>query len=191
MEIGSIFLILALLLLVSLFVGRPFLENQETLVKETPIEELEHDRSSLLAERDRLITALRELDFDYQLGKVPEEDYPNQRAFLMQQGVEVLRQLDTLQTSEENSFIDEQLEAAIAARRLHSQKAVLVGTGNGQNSSGLAAGSIVASPDDDLEVMLATRRRIRQDKSAGFCPKCGRPLQKSDHFCPKCGAKII
>jgi hypothetical protein len=49
----------------------------------------------------------------------------------------------------------------------------------------------VAAPDEDLEVLLANRRRVRQDESAGFCPKCGSAVQKADKFCPKCGNKII
>ncbi len=47
-----------------------------------------------------------------------------------------------------------------------------------------------SEPDDDLEIMLANRRRVRQEKAGGFCPKCGGAVQKSDRFCPKCGAKI-
>ncbi len=51
------------------------------------------------------------------------------------------------------------------------------------------SGLAVSSVDDELEMMLSNRKRARQEKSAGFCPKCGGPLQKSDKFCPKCGAK--
>jgi predicted amidophosphoribosyltransferase len=29
-----------------------------------------------------------------------------------------------------------------------------------------------------------------QGKAAGFCPKCGRPVQAADRFCPKCGATL-
>ena len=33
-----------------------------------------------MAERDRVINSLQELDFDFKLGKIPEEDYPVQRS---------------------------------------------------------------------------------------------------------------
>jgi predicted amidophosphoribosyltransferase len=49
----------------------------------------------------------------------------------------------------------------------------------------------MADLDDDLETLLANRRRARSEKSAGFCSQCGGPFQKSDRFCPKCGAKVI
>jgi hypothetical protein len=191
MEIGSIFLILALLLLVGLFVGRPFLADKQSQEAVPTLDQADHERSSLLAERDRLLHALKELDFDYALGKIPEEDYPPQRALLMQQGVEILRKLDALQPDEEPVSAEERLEAAIAARRAELKGMAQPVSGNGKTSSAWVASAVVAAPDDELEVMLSNRRRIRQDKAAGFCPKCGTPLQKSDQFCPKCGARIV
>jgi hypothetical protein len=49
---------------------------------------------------------------------------------------------------------------------------------------------VMAEPDDELEEMIATYRKERQEKSAGFCPKCGKPLRKSDQFCSRCGTSI-
>lgn len=182
MEIGSIFLILALLLVVGLFVGRPFLNNKkEQLVSAS--DQVDHQRSAMLAERDRVLTALRELDFDYTLGKIPEEDYPPQRNALLQQGANLLRQLDALQPELDAGDAEARLEAAIAARRM-------VSSPDNKGANG-RAGLVIASQDDEFEVMLANRRRVRQEKASGFCPQCGKPVRKSDHFCPKCGAKTV
>jgi rubrerythrin len=74
------------------------------------------------------------------------------------------------------------MEAVIAARRLASSPAAAALNGRKQAVA-------VAAPDDAVEAMLADRRRVRQEKAAGFCPQCGGPVQKSDRFCPKCGAK--
>jgi hypothetical protein len=185
MDIGSIFLILALFVLVGLFVSRPFFEDtKQTFVSNADT----HDRSVLLAERDRVLNALQELDFDYALGKIPEEDYPEQRGLLLQRGAEVLRSLDNIEKVDDlESSMEDRIEQAIAARRSGMGKTVSGVQNPAQVSRGVSAS--VASPDDDLEVMLATRRRTRQEKSTGFCPKCGGPLQQSDRFCPKCGAK--
>ena len=95
MDIGSIFLILALLILVALFISRPFFESPPVKTEGLTIQE-EHDYSSLMAERDRILNALQELDFDHVLGKIPDEDYPPQRALLLQKGTEVLKQLDKI-----------------------------------------------------------------------------------------------
>jgi hypothetical protein len=188
MEIGSIFLILALLIVVGLFVGRPILERRQNNLATTVRDD--HERSSLLAERDRLINALQELDFDFALGKIPEEDYPQHREQLVKKGAAVLRMLDAFHPAPVSDPIEDRLEAAIAARREETAGSVPAAAGNGR-THGRTASVVVATPDDHLEVMLANRRRDRQDKAVGFCPKCGGSLQKSDLFCPKCGTKTI
>ncbi|MGB7116592.1 MAG: hypothetical protein WBD56_10640, partial [Anaerolineales bacterium] len=75
MDIGSIFLVLALLVVVAVFVSRPLFENRKT-ASSPAVDQMEHKRSTLLAERDRTINALYELDFDNALGKIPSEEYP-------------------------------------------------------------------------------------------------------------------
>jgi hypothetical protein len=190
MGLGSVFLILALMLLVGLVVSRPFLENSKPIAQKDDPYQLEHKRSTLMAERDRLLRALKELDFDYALGKIPEEDYPSQRKLLLQKGVDILRKLDEIQPGEGTQEFDLQLEAAIAAHRVELEDLSHAPNGNGRKPLSRIAGAVVASPEDDLEVLLANRRRDRRDKATGFCPKCGAPHQKSDLFCPKCGAKV-
>lgn len=174
MDIGSIFLILGLLVMVVLFISRPFFEKRSATSSS-----IEHDESSLLAERDRVLDTLQELDFDYALGKIPEAEYPAQRAILLQRGVGILQQLDAHHVLPQSQAAEERLEAAIAARR-----GVAPDRGNGSGSR-----PQVASPDDELEALIANRRRERSEKTGGFCPQCGKPIQKSDRFCPNCGAK--
>lgn len=189
MDIGSIFLILALLVLVALFISRPFFERKPAIVGGYDPEqnEQEHELSALLAERDRLLNALQELDFDHALGKIPDEDYPSQRALLLQRGAEVLRQLDTYQNETPSDDVEARIEAVIAARRADaSQK-----TSSQAVRERVGVAAQVAAPDDAIETLLFNRRRVRQEKAAGFCPQCGGPLQKSDRFCPKCGATVV
>ncbi len=179
MDIGSIFLLLALLVLISLFIARPLLDRKSVAV--TPEEDLrEHELSTLLAERDRVLTALEELDFDNALGKIPQKDYPGQRERLLRQGAETLRKLDEFDGEISDADIEQRIEAAIAERRTAAAD-------RGQAVVAQQPHAVMVDADDVVEVQLAARRRARQDKSAGFCPQCGRPLQKSDRFCPKCG----
>jgi hypothetical protein len=44
--------------------------------------------------------------------------------------------------------------------------------------------------DEDLEDLIAKRRAGRQQKAAGFCPKCGKPILQSDLFCSSCGQVV-
>jgi hypothetical protein len=187
MEIGSIFLILALLLLVGLFVGRPFFNNKKEWVISAS-DQADHERSTLLAERDRVLTALWELDFDYTLGKIPEEDYPSQRTALLHKGANLLRQLDALQPDVDAGDAEARLEAVIAARRMVTGS---ISTSANERVGTETPGAALTAQDEEFEIMLANRRRVRQEKAAGFCPQCGQPVQKSDRFCPKCGAKTV
>jgi hypothetical protein len=174
MEIGSFFLLLALLIPVSLFIARPLLDKEAALV--TPEEDLqEHELSALLAERDRILTALEELDFDHALGKIPEGDYEPTRDRLVMQGAEVLRNIDAIEPGTAEQEMEDRIEAAITERRMATA------------GSEEAPHAVVVDADDEVELQLAARRRAREGRSAGFCPKCGRPVQESDRFCPKCG----
>ena len=173
MDIGSILLILGLFLLVVLFISQPIMQRSATVVSEE-----EHQYSHLLAERDRILNALQELDFDYSLGKIPEESYPAQRAVFLKNGAAILRQIDeyqgvTASSGSEEAAIDTRLEAEIASRRA---------------DAGFA--EQIPLDDEELENLIANRRRERKEKSGGFCPQCGNSVQVSDRFCPKCGEKI-
>jgi RNA polymerase-binding transcription factor DksA len=168
MDIGALFLLLALLILIALFVSRPFFVRQPAATLQE-----EHIASTLLAERDRILNALQELDFDYALGKIPAEDYPAQRGSLLQRGAAILRQLDALSPiSGPEESAEDRLEADIASRRA---------------DAAVKSASVQAATDEDLEALIAKRRAVLKDKAAGFCPKCGHPILSSDSFCPQCG----
>jgi hypothetical protein len=184
MDLGSIFLIVALALLVGLYIARPFFEHRGKVVSRE-----EHDISHLMAERERLITALQELDFDFTLNKIPEDDYPAQRTMLLKKGAEVLRQLDELQQISGEATAEDRIELAIAARRAdagrqaipaQAREDVSTRTGNGRTPVAVPSG-------DDLDERIAERRQLKQDKATGFCAQCGNPLQKADIFCSRCG----
>jgi hypothetical protein len=118
MDFGSILLILALFILVAIFLARPLLEKRAPLTEESDLEV-----SALLAERERVLNSLLDLDFDHGLGKMPDEAYSIQRSVLLKHGAEVLRKLeevspgvqvrDVLQPGD----VDDDLEALIASRR--------------------------------------------------------------------------
>ncbi|MEY2820313.1 MAG: hypothetical protein RL275_3776 [Chloroflexota bacterium] len=168
MELGSIFLVLAVLVLVGMYLYAPFMSRPRKL---STIEM--HDISALKAERDRVINSLQELDFDFKLGKIPAEDYPEQRAELLKKGSDILRKLDELEpllASARNA--ESRIEKAAAAKRA--------------DSSSTAA----ELSDEDIEAMIAARRKQHKSKSAGFCPSCGKPVLVSDSFCPSCGKSL-
>ena len=99
MELGSFFLLAALLILSVFFVIRPVIDKG-SLIKKTDMEiQADHEMSALLAERDRLLSSLKELDFDNVLGKIPEAEFSRQRSILVQEGVKILKQIDRVQAA--------------------------------------------------------------------------------------------
>jgi hypothetical protein len=173
MDLGSLFFISGILILVILFIAQP-------LIKRKPFRIIGDDQklSSLIAEQERIISALLELDFDYNLGKIPAEDYPPQRSRLLSQGTKVMKQLDTLRAGGNGMKVDAvgNLQGADSSRN-----ATLKERGGKRP---------LKTPDDDLEVLLAARRRERGEKAGGFCAQCGNPVQQSDRFCPRCGKSL-
>lgn len=168
MQLTAIFFTLAILILVAIYLYAPFMERRARRVTEE-----EHELSTLMAERDRVINSLQELDFDFKLGKIPEEDYPTQRASLLQKGADLLRKIDSIAPQLVSAQdADARIEKAIAARRAD------------------ASVSRVEPSDDDLESMIQARRKGRKEQSSGFCPKCGKPVMVSDRFCPSCGKSL-
>ncbi|HKG53482.1 MAG TPA: zinc ribbon domain-containing protein [Anaerolineales bacterium] len=168
MELTAIFFSLAVLILVGVYLYAPFMERRARRVTEE-----EHELSALMAERDRVINSLQELDFDFKLGKIPEDDYPTQRVGLLQKGADILRKIDSLAPQAVSAQDTEaRLERAIAARRAD------------------ASTTAPDVSDEDLESMISSRRKGRTTKSAGFCPKCGKPVMVTDRFCPSCGKSL-
>ena len=168
MDIGSILLILGLLILVILFISQPL--TRKTAVN---VSEDEQEYSALLAERDRILNALQELEFDHSLGKIPHGAYPSQRSEFLQKGAVILQRIDEFHGDNVDQDIETRLEAAIESRYADGRETQL------QTLS-----------DDNLEEMIANRLRTRQVKSSGFCSQCGTPIQQSDRFCPKCGNSL-
>lgn len=168
MEINSFLMICAVVLLVGLYLYAPFTEN----LKKSKVD-ASHAISALKAERDRVISSLQELDFDHALNKVPEEDYPAQRAELLQRGAEILRKLDEFAPASASSAnAESRIEQAAAAARADAPSAPDEVT------------------DEDLETLIMARRKQHKSKSAGFCPKCGKPVLAADKFCPACGKAL-
>lgn len=167
MEIGSVFLILAVLIITGMYLYAPFTSRASKIYNNSA----EHELSALKAERDRVINSLQELDFDFKLGKVPAEDYPEQRQMLLQKGAEILRQLDEIEKTFSSQDVETRIEKAAAKKRAD-------------------ASSETELDDKEIENMINERRKENKNKSAGFCPKCGKPVLVTDKFCPSCGKAL-
>ncbi len=178
MDAGSLLLGLALLIVVTVFVLRPLVEKQGTRAPHANAQSNAKEsgtREALLRQRDAIYAAIRELDFDFRLGKISEEDYHPQRERLALQGVAILKQLDALSPDGE-AGLEGELEAEVARRRRKR-------TGPPPHQTGLS--------DAEIEAQIrALRRKGAAPPVASTCPRCGAATAPEDRFCRNCGAAL-
>lgn len=169
MTIGSIFLGLALLILVGLFVSRPLLKpDWQTSPKSTPLQALQ-------AQKEAILVQIRNLEFDFETGKLAEADYQVTREEYMVVAEEIFRQLDE-SGADFTDFAHEQ-----------------------------DGSTLLPSLEDDIERAIARRRTktaligqpvegfapVETKGAAKFCPECGKPNDPDDKFCANCGFKLV
>lgn len=109
--VATILVGLGLLVLVVLFLSRPLLRPE-------PVESsLPSARSKLLEQKAVILDEIRALDFDHETGKMPDDVYELQRAFLLEQAAETLQALDELPEAPPPDDVVAQINDAIAALR--------------------------------------------------------------------------
>lgn len=120
MGTGAILINLALFTLSAVFLIKPFFREQEDLKAS------DSSGSVLKAEKERLLAALENLDDEYRLEKLAEDDYQRKRNYLLSQAAGILKTLDELGIQpdlESNQFNNESeedlddLDALIESRK--------------------------------------------------------------------------
>ncbi len=116
MNIGSFMVGLAIAIVAFAFVAKPLFAHEGVRVTQ-------EDRrlSQLQANRERLLRSLQELETDFAVGKIGQDDYQEQRAQYVAEGAATLREIDEITgTSEELDHardFDAEIEAAIGQLR--------------------------------------------------------------------------
>ncbi len=135
----------------------------------------------LMAQRDAALQALRELNFDHNVGKITDEDFAIFEANLKHTAADSLRALDQWE-AEADDELDRTVEQAVQARR-----SALAAGGRACPSCGRAAAA-----DDQFcaacgaSLAAAPKPSLPQDA----CPNCGRPFDPGDRFCAGCGQAL-
>ncbi len=152
MTIGSTLIGVALVLLVGLYLARPFLKRE--IISDHPATR----REQLLNEKEAILTQIQQLDFDVDTGKIPSEVHQSQREEMVAEAAQILKALDELESHP--SAIDAEIEAAVARIR-QGDTAVAKSVPAARNGKGGYC-SQCGSPTD------------AGDK---FCTNCGHKLQ--------------
>lgn len=114
----------------------------------------------LRADRERLRAQLRELDADFETGKLAPAEYERLRARRLQQieaTTRAIREAEGLQEPVPGPHGDAAPEEAL---------------------------------DRELERRIAARKHLLAQLEGTSCPSCATPVQPEDRFCRRCGADL-
>jgi len=151
MEFGSVLIVIFIFLLSGLYILRPFLISTDTGGGAGST-----TRDLLVAEKERLLLAIEELDLEFELKKISSDEHTRNREVLLVEAVTVMKELDNLPKNE-------------AAKRKETA---------------------TVRESDNLEKMIADRRKqLKGDKSIK-CPHCGEAVDKDGQFCSHCGGAL-
>jgi predicted RNA-binding Zn-ribbon protein involved in translation (DUF1610 family) len=164
-NIVALMIALALLFLTLPYVASPFIdERRRKKTSSKPADPVENFH------REDIFIALRDLDFDYQTGKVIQEDYDNLRIHLMIQAATFVH--DPTLDQPAKPADDDPLEALIKARKK----------------------TLALSPQCthcDAPLHPQDKYCPACGQSTGVhCPSCGKSLVVDDRFCSSCGTPL-
>jgi hypothetical protein len=145
-------------------------------------------RAALLRERETLLTAIRELRLEHELGKVSDGDFERLDQRYRTRAREVLRELDE-QLAPYRPQAKAMLEAALGKGGAEAAAGAVADAASGAGSasdagSGSASGSVSlsdAGSGSSSPVVLGAacaQCKTRNDEDAVFCKKCGRALRE-------------
>lgn len=125
--------------------------------------------SELVGRKDAALKAIKDLEFDYRVGKLGEEDFQRLDQRLRRQAIGLIQQIEKL--SPHSATLDDRLEAQIAAmRKVQSPAAPALPEGGGP----LVAPVPAARPGNGTP-------------AARYCTNCGHLLEPAHKFCANCG----
>jgi DNA-directed RNA polymerase subunit RPC12/RpoP len=126
------------------------------------------------AQYQAALAAIKDLDFDYEMGKVSPEDYETLLTRVKLEAARIRRQIDLAGHAGEAEPADERLDAEIEQLIAQLRRA--------------------ETPQDEtlLAEVEAEIERLQEasETSPQTCPHCGKILQADDQFCSGCGQPI-
>lgn len=147
MTLGSILLGLALLILVGLYLTRPFLDQRYHQ------KQFKTERQRLTEQKDALLYQIKSLEFDYDTGKIPEEVYVPTRQGMVTEAAAILQQLDQLPLDE---AVDAEIETAVQQLR--------------------AGTPVPVKPSANGHTRYCANCGAPVDADDRFCASCGKPV---------------
>ena len=161
MLITTISIALAISLLAVAYVAWPLLRPSR--VAQLPPDD--DPLTALIQRKDTILRSIKELEFDYHMGKLSEADFQRFDQRLRQQAIGLIRQIEKV--APDMADLEQQLEEAIAQHRTVLDTAASVAT------NGTSHRSAAATVGDER-----------------VCPECSTPIVHSANFCANCGTSL-
>jgi predicted nucleic acid-binding Zn ribbon protein len=156
MNLGAIFVGASMLVIAVPFIVIPFQKGRmKNIVLPMKSVDPEEQRISVLS-------SLRDLDFDFQIGKVSDDDYTNLRGQLV---------IEAAQSLQEDDKVDE-IEALIQARKASKAKS-----------------SACVNCGEPIETGNSFCSHCGTAVTPS-CPSCGMNIKAGDLFCSSCGNQV-
>lgn len=92
MEFSSLLIVIFIFVLSGMFIMRPFMVNEKT-----PRKSGSGRTDSLIAEKERLLLAIEDLDLEFELDKISNQEHNRNRDILLAEAADVIKQLDKIQ----------------------------------------------------------------------------------------------
>jgi hypothetical protein len=126
--------------------------------------------AGLLGRKDAILQAIKDLEFDYRVGKMSEEDYQRLDQRLRRQAIGLMQQIEKLAPA--SASLDEQLESIIAQFR---------------QTSGPSVPTVSTPANGDAPVSISIPA---ESHPTPFCTHCGKPVEAGHNFCAYCGTPV-
>ena len=179
------FFALAILLCIAALMAVAYPILARTATRRSVASSAQETLEELVAQRDALFQALRDLTFDHQVGKVTDEDFVMFEANLKQGAADTLRALDEWESGLDRD-LEQVLEAEIASRRTATR-----GPSGGRICP--ACGARASIEDKFCAVCgaaLPAPTPGAPSAAESTCPHCNRPITEDDRFCAGCGQPV-
>lgn len=145
----------------------PFLENRDDQLRFELLDRELKQIEALSARKGRILQTLKDIEFDYETGKISEEDYEELRRRHERKALKIMRQLDDLREGDDDLLED--IDSEVSERLKKRRDSTDAGSPRDRSTDDASTG-----PGD---------RPIA-------CPSCGRGLEADARFCDRCGTEI-
>lgn len=170
MDVGAVLVGSAVLLLCMPWLAKPFLQKSRLVASAEQLASGSGKQANRKEQRQDILFALRDLDFDFETGKVPEVDYRNLRTQLLVHAASLIP---------DEKVRDDEIEALIQARREQMDLKITC------SKCGELAGS------DDRFCPTCGSSIDEASKSTDiYCHVCGLKTIPGALFCSHCGTRL-